>query len=332
MLRVFLLALCATAFAQTNPAWQRPFPPYKIAGNLYYVGTEDLACFLFVTPAGDILVNTGLADSTALIRESFRKLGFRVEDVKILVTMQAHYDHVAAMNEIRKITGAKVYITEPDAPVLEDGGKSDPFFGPEFRFAPVKVDRRLKDGDVVSLGGTELKVILTPGHTRGSVSYSTSMMDQGQQRNVLLANINTVVMPLVGNRKYPQIAEDYERAYATQRQLAPDIWVSAHAAQYDMAKKVKAGSFVDPEGYKQAVEHYYSLFRETLEKERKAVTGSYPPRVEEQKQPASGRLTACTNVRADVRSGAFARWPEASPADASPTENRCSVCSGCSPC
>jgi metallo-beta-lactamase class B len=272
MFRLILpLAVCATVFAQTNPAWRRPFPPYKIAGNLYYVGTEDLACFLFVTPAGDILVNTGLADSTPLIRESFRKLGFRLEDVKILLTMQAHYDHVAAMSEIRKITGAKVYITEADAPVLEDGGKSDPYLtGPEYRFAPVNVDRRLKDGDVVSLGGTELKVILTPGHTRGSVSYATSLMDQGQKRSVLLANINTVVMPLVGNRKYPQIAEDYERAYATQRRLTPDIWAGAHAGQYDMAAKVKAGSFVDPQGYKQTIEHYYSLFRETLEKERKA--------------------------------------------------------------
>jgi metallo-beta-lactamase class B len=223
-----------------------------------------------VTPAGDILINTGLADSTPLIRESFRNLGFRLEDVKILLTMQAHYDHVAAMNEIHKITGAKLYITEPDAPVLEDGGRSDPFPNPEYRFAPVKVDRRLKNGDVVSLGGTELKVILTPGHTRGSVSYATSLIDQGQKRRVLLANMNTVVMPLVGNRKYPQIADDYERAYATQRQLSPDIWLAAHASHYNMAAKVKAGSFVDPQGYKQAVEHYYSLFRETLEKERKA--------------------------------------------------------------
>ncbi len=270
MFRLILsLAFCAVAFAQPNPAWKRPFPAHKIAGNLYYVGTEDLACFLFVTPAGDILVNTGLVDSTPLIRESFRKLGFRLEDVKILLTMQAHYDHVAAMNEIRKITGAKVYITEPDAPVLEDGGKSDPFLGPEYRFAPVKVDRRLKDGDVVSLGGTELKVIFTPGHTRGSVSYSTTLLDNGRKRSVLLANMNTVVMPLVGNRKYPQIAEDYERAYATQRQLTPDIWVAAHASQYSMAEKVKAGSFVDPQGYQRAIEHYQALFHETLEKERK---------------------------------------------------------------
>jgi metallo-beta-lactamase class B len=267
---LLLLSLCAFAFAQPNPAWKRPFPAYKIAGNLYYVGTEDLACFLFTTPEGHILVNTGLVDSTPLIRESFKKLGFRLEDVKILLTMQAHYDHVAAMKEIQGISGAKVFITEPDAPVLEDGGKSDPFLGPEFRFAPVKVDRRLKDGDIVSLGGTELKAILTPGHTRGSVSYATTLLDGGQKRSVLLANMNTVVMPLVGNSKYPRIADDYARTYDIQRRLSPDIWLAAHASQYDMAAKMKAGSFVDPQGYKNAVEQYHTMFNETLTKERKA--------------------------------------------------------------
>ncbi len=265
-----LLALCAVAFTQVNPAWKRAFPAHHIFGNLYYVGTEDLACFLFTTPEGDILVNTGLSDSTPLIRESFRTLGFRLEDVKILLTMQAHYDHVAAMHEIQQITKAKVYITMPDAPVLEDGGKSDPFLGPEYRFAPVKVDRRLKDGDVVSLGGTELKVILTPGHTRGSVSYAAILTDHGQKSSVLLANMNTVVMPLVGNRKYPEIVADYERALVTQRKLSPQIWVAAHAGQYNMAEKLKKGSFVDPQGYKDAIEHYAALFHETLENERKA--------------------------------------------------------------
>jgi metallo-beta-lactamase class B len=271
-MRRFLLALLLTqsAFAATDPAWSRPFPAHKIVGNLYYVGTEDLACFLFATPAGHILVNTGLADSTPLLRESFRSLGFRLEDVKILLTMQAHYDHVAAMAEVKKLSGAKVFITEQDAPVVESGGKSDPYLGVQNPYAPFTVDRRLRDGDVVSLGATELKVILTPGHTRGSVSYSTTIVDGGQKRSVLLVNINTVVMPLVKNTWYPQIVADYERTFATQRQLTPDIWVAAHASQYGMAAKKKAGSFVDPQGYKDAIEKSAAVFDETLAKERKA--------------------------------------------------------------
>lgn len=266
--------VCAVAFAQQNPAWTRAFPPHKIVGNIYYVGTEDLACFLLTTRQGHILINTGLADSTPLIRDSMQKLGFRLEDIRILLTMQAHFDHVAAMNEIQRISGAAVYATAPDAPALEDGGRSDPYFGSRTRFTPVKVSRKLHDGDVVRLGETELAVILTPGHTKGSVTYTTTVIEGGRKYNVAFANMGTVVMPLVGNAKYPDIAADYERAFAKQRQLSPDIWVAAHASQYDMQKKLKAGSFVDPAGYKAAIERYEKLFRQQLEKERARTGGS----------------------------------------------------------
>jgi metallo-beta-lactamase class B len=133
----------------------------------------------------------------------------------------------------------------------------------------VKVDRRLKDGEVVSLGGTQLRVILTPGHTRGSVSYETSVLDQGVKRTVLIANMSTVVMPLAGNTKYPNIAGDFVQSFAKQKKLSPQIWVAAHSNQYDMEAKRKAGSFVDPDGYRRAVEHYERLFQETLEKEQR---------------------------------------------------------------
>ncbi len=268
------LIVSAAGFAQQNPSWTRPFPPHKIAGNIYYVGTEDLACFLLTTPQGHILINTGLSDSTPLIGASMQKLGFRLEDIRILLTMQAHFDHVAAMSEIRRISGAPVYATAPDTSSLEDGGRSDPFFGPRTRFAPVKVSRKLQDGDIIRLAGTELKVILTPGHTKGSVTYTTTVVDGGRKYSVAFANMATVVMPLVGNPKYPDIAADYERAFAKQRQLSPDIWVAAHASQYGMQEKLKAGSFVDPAGYKAAIERYAKLFHEQLKNERARAGGS----------------------------------------------------------
>ena len=200
--------------------------------------------------------------------------GFRLEDIKVLLTMQAHFDHVAAMKEIQQISGAKVYATEADAPSLEDGGKSDPVFGRSSWFAPIKVDRRLKDGDVVALGGTELKVILTPGHSKGSVSYAATLMDRGQKRSVLIANMGTVVMPLVGNTKYQHIAQDFQRAFAKQKQLSPDIWVAAHASQYGMAEKLKAGSFVDPRGYKDAVERFEKMFEDQLARQQKGASAN----------------------------------------------------------
>lgn len=266
MIRLWMAAMIAAGgvYAQSNPSWTRPFPAHRIAGNLFYVGTEDLACFLIATPQGHILVNTGLKDSVAGIRAGIEKLGYRFSDVKILLTMQAHFDHVAGFAEIQKATGAQVFATAPDAPVLEDGGKSDPFLGEEYRFAPVKVGRRLKDGDTVELGGTVLNVHLTPGHTKGSVTYSMKVSDGNKTYSVLLANMATVVMPLAGNPKYPAIAADFERTFRVQKALSADIWVAAHASQYGMQEKLKAGSFVDPAGYRRAVEHHEARFREEL--------------------------------------------------------------------
>jgi metallo-beta-lactamase class B len=260
--------LSAVVFAQTNPSWLRPFPAHKIAGNVYYVGTEDLACYLLTSPDGHILINTGLADSTPLIREGIQKMGYRLEDVKILLTMQAHFDHVAAMGEIQRITGAQAYATEADAPILESGGRSDPFVGVTNPFAPIKVSRRLKDGDHVRLGRTDLRVILMPGHTPGSVGYETAVDDGGRKRSLLFVNVPTVVTPLVGNKSYPNIVQDFESTFQKLRQLKPDIWVAAHASQYGMAGKAKAGSFVDPTGYAAAIAGAETAFRERLAKER----------------------------------------------------------------
>lgn len=262
MFRIILpLLLGVAAFAQ-NAGWTTPYPAHTIAGNLHYIGTEDLACFLITTPAGHILINTGLADSTPLMKQSAEQLGFRLEDVKILLTMQAHFDHVAAMAEIQKLSGAKVYATEADAPVLEDGGKSDPYLsGPRYQFAPVKVDRRLKDGDVMKLGGTELRVHLTPGHTKGSVSYSMEVNDGGIKRRVLIANMGSVVMPLVGNKGYPNISEDLARSFEKQKAMSADIWVAAHASHYHMREKHEKGSFVDSEGYREAVAQFEELYK-----------------------------------------------------------------------
>ncbi|MBC8164406.1 MAG: subclass B3 metallo-beta-lactamase [Bryobacteraceae bacterium] len=258
-----LWLLSSTVFGQEN--WKRPFPAHKIAGNLFYVGTEDLACFLITTPEGHILVNTGLADSTPLIRAGIEKLGYKVGDIKILLTMQAHFDHVAAMAEIQRLSGAKVYATEPDAPAMEDGGKSDPVFNaPSQLYAPIRVDRRLKDGDVVKLGGSVLRVHLTPGHTKGSAGYSMTVNEGAKKLNVLIVNLGTAVMPLVNNQNYPEIAKDFAKSFELQKKLAPDIWVAAHASQYSMQEKLKAGSFVDPAGYKVAIERYEKMFREKL--------------------------------------------------------------------
>ena len=268
-MRSLLLVAAASAsmvMAQRNPSWSRPVEPHTITGNLHYVGTEDLACFLISTSEGHILINTGLQDSAPMIRAGIHKLGFKLEDVRILLTMQAHDDHVGAMAEVQKWTGAQVFATEGDSASLADGGISDPHWGDRARFSPVKVSRRLTDGEVIRLGDSQLEVILTPGHSRGSVSYQLQGTHEGKPVTVSIVNMPSVVMPL-RNPKYPGIVDDFERSFRRLKRLKPEIWVAAHASQYGMQRKLKAGSFVDPEGYGKAVAEYETNFRAECRKQ-----------------------------------------------------------------
>src|SRR5579871_2517624 len=179
---LFLLCLLCTnrlAWAQNvvepstekHPEYSKPFPPFRIAGNLYYVGTYDLACYLIVTSDGNILINTGLAASAAIIKKNIETLGFTLSDTKILLNTQAHYDHMGAMAAIKKITGAKLIMDEGDVAAAADGGRSDYTSKGDVSFyAPVKVDRVLHNGDTVRLGDMQLTMLHHPGHTKGSCS------------------------------------------------------------------------------------------------------------------------------------------------------------------
>jgi len=278
MLRLLLLfATAICALAQPNPEWTTPFPAHRIVGNLYYVGTYDLTSYLITTPAGNILINTGLEGSEPLIKAGIESLGFQLKDTKILLATHAHYDHMAAMAELKQITGAKFLASDADAALFEDGGKSDYLFTDQkFRFAPVKVDGRLKDGQKISLGGTELTVYSHPGHTRGSVSYGLTIAENGRNYRVLIANMGSINpgTVLVGNKKYPQIADDYARTFRSQKSLECDIFLSSHASQYKLHDKWKPGqayspdTFVDPEGYKAAVAKAEANYLELLAKEK----------------------------------------------------------------
>ena len=180
---LLLLAAVSPASAQPDD-WALPFPGHRVIGNLYSVGTYGLSVFLITSDDGHILINTGMEDSVPLIRRNVESLGFRLDDVKILLTMQAHWDHTAGLAEIRQMTGAKMWATAGDAPVLNDGGFSDPHFGGKVSFKPVEVDKVISDGEVIELGSTRLTVIETPGHTAGSSSYSMTVRENGRDYRV----------------------------------------------------------------------------------------------------------------------------------------------------
>jgi metallo-beta-lactamase class B len=265
---------CLPAGGAAPAAWTTPFPAHRVIGNLYAVGTVDLGVFLVTTPAGHILVNTGLADSTALIRENIARLGFALEDVRVLLTMQAHFDHTAALAEIKELTGAEMWATEKDARVLADGGVSDPQYGActDFRFRPVPVDRTLRDGEVLEFGGMRITTHLHPGHTEGSASYSFTHRANGRDYRVLLANMGSVNegKKLLKDPTYPGVAEDFATTFFRQMAMQVDVWVAAHGSQYGLQEKFRPAqpydpaAFVDPEGFLAAVTKFEQLYRAQL--------------------------------------------------------------------
>jgi metallo-beta-lactamase class B len=267
----------AGVFAQPNPEWTRAFPAHRIVGNLYYVGTYDLACYLITTPAGNIIINTGVDGSAPMIQQSVESLGFKIKDTKILLTTQAHYDHVAGMADLKSLTGARMLASDGDAQELEDGGKSDYLLNaPKYQYKPIKVDGRLKDRQRISLGGTDLIVYSHPGHTRGSVSYGLTIQENGKTYRVLIANMGSINpgTKLIGNKDYPKIADDYAFTFREQKKLSCDIFLSSHAGQYRLHDKWKPGQayspdmFVDPEGYKKGVAQMEAAYVEWLAKEK----------------------------------------------------------------
>ena len=265
-----------TPSAGQAASWSEPFPAHRVIGDLYAVGTRGLGVFLITSSEGHILVNTGLEDSTPLIRENIEALGFDLDDVRILLTMQAHWDHTAALAEIKALTGAEMWATPGDAPILEDGGFSDPHFGGRVSFEPVSVDRVIRHGELIELGEVRLTVHEHPGHTQGSSSYSMRVIEGGRTYDVVIANMGTINpgKRLVVDPTYPGVAEDFATTFARQRALPVDVWVAAHGGQYGLFDKWRPGqaydpeTFVDPEGFAAEVARLEALYREQVARER----------------------------------------------------------------
>jgi metallo-beta-lactamase class B len=269
-----LLVLAVAAFGQQNPEWTKPFPPFKILGNIYWVGTYDLSTYLITTPQGNILINSGLAETVPLIKAGIEQLGFKMSDTKILLATHGHFDHVAGMAALKKMTGAKMVISEQDAELLESGGKADFRFGdsPQAQFTPVTVDRKLKDGDTISLGGTVITAHHHPGHTKGATSFTLEVREGGKTYRVGIVNMGSINpgVKVTGMPKYPGIMQDYAHTFHDQKEMKIDVWLASHAGQFKLHEKYKPGDaydpdrFVDPQGFHEAVEQLEKTYREQI--------------------------------------------------------------------
>jgi metallo-beta-lactamase class B len=280
--RILLLAMTfALAFIahaeRLAPGWGAAFPPFKISGNFYYVGDQDLASYLIATPQGLILINSGVKEDVPIIRRSVEQLGFHYEDIKILLISHAHFDHAEGSAAIIKETGAKYYVMEGDVPLVESGGRKDFQYGKKqwAHFPPAKVDRVLHDRDKVELGGTVLVAHLTAGHTPGATTWTMDVGDGARTLHAVIIgspNVNPGYK-LVGNFAYPNVADDYRHEFEVLKSLQCDLFLGAHGRYFGLKEKYsrwKAGehdAFVDPDGYKRYVAEREQAFEVELQRQ-----------------------------------------------------------------
>ncbi len=263
-----------------NPPYSNePVEPYRIIDNVYYVGRENYTSFLITTPEGHFLLDTMVEETVPNLSENIEQLGFQLEDIKIILQAHAHRDHVGGLAKMKELTGAEVLVMAEDADVLADGGKSDFRGDGSVIWEPVRADRTLHDGEEVQLGGVTMVAHLTAGHSKGCTAWSTVAEENGREYNVVFVCSNRVNerVPLIGNTKYPSIAEDFAGGFETLKSLPADVFLASHGFMFNMEEKLQrlqqgtlANPFIDPQGFQEYIADYEQEFLYRLQEERKA--------------------------------------------------------------
>ena len=274
---ILILNIFVNVLAQKNEqdrAWNQPVEPFRIAGDIYYVGASDITSYLVTTPKGHILIDSGFIETVPQIIANVKKLGFKPEEIKVLLNSHAHYDHAGGLAELRRLTGATLMISEPDVELMANGGKGDPNFGDRFPFEAVRADKSLRSGERVKLGGSTLTANLTPGHTRGCTTWTTETMHQGRKLNaIFVCSTSAPGYKLFKNEKYPNIYADYLQTFAFLEKQRPDIFLGSHGAIYGLEEKIgrmgagRDDAFIDPDGYKKNVSGSRAAIEETFKRQ-----------------------------------------------------------------
>jgi metallo-beta-lactamase class B len=252
---IFALLFASSLFAQSDPvsrSWNQPVEPFRIAGNLYYVGATDIASYLITTPKGHIVLDGGFVETAPMILANIRKLGFDPKDVRILLNSHAHYDHVGGLAELKRATGATFYASRRDLPQLARGGTDDPQFGNKYPFPPIMADRIVDDGTRVSLGGVTMVAHMTPGHTPGCTTWTTRV----GKRDVVFVGSSSVPSEyrLKNNPRYPNAIEDYRANFRTLKSLECDIFLASHGNFFGLAEMIaKKKPFAGEQEYREFV-------------------------------------------------------------------------------
>lgn len=279
-----LFTLTSFALGQSDPVsreWNKPVSPFRVIGNIYYVGASEVTSFLIATPEGQILLDGGFEETAPIIQKNVEQLGFKMSDVRFLLNSHAHFDHAGGLASLKQRSGAKMVASLGDKPLLENGGHNDPQFGDSFLFPPVRVEQVIRDGEAVELGGVVLHAVLTPGHTPGCTTWTMQVMDGGKKYDVVfLCSTTAPGYQLVKNKAYPQIAADYERTFTRLKILPCDIFLAPHGSMFhlhDKLNQLRAGSnpnpFIDPEGYRSFLAESEKAFRQKLQEQTRAASG-----------------------------------------------------------
>ena len=258
-----------------------PVTPFRIIGGIYYVGMADISSFLIATPNGHVLLDSTYEHTVPVVQKGIESLGFELRDIRIILNSHAHSDHLGGHKRMKDLTGARVVMSEPDAAVLADGGRSD-FQNAENKqlYPALKSDRVIQDGEEVRLGGVTLVAHLTPGHTKGCTTWTTVVEESGQEYDVVFACGLPSRGQATPNAKYPGMREDTRKAFATARGVQADVFLAQHGRAFRFLEKMKRhqegatpNPFIDPQGFRAYAEERERLFLEALEKQAPERTG-----------------------------------------------------------
>ena len=271
-------SLSQAALTADAAAMNQPVQSFRIIGDIYYVGASDVTSYLIVTPKGDILLDSGFAETVPQVEKNIAALGFKLADVKILINSHAHFDHAGGLAELKRVTHATLEVSAADAAIMARGGRGDPGYGDRFRYEPVTADKLLKDGDQVELGGVSLTAHVTPGHTPGCTTWTTRVEEGGKPYDVLfLCSVTAPCYQLVGNPRYPGIAADFTRSFAVLRTLPCDVFLGAHGGYYRLQEKIArlqrhapGNPFIDPQGYRDYLDKAEQAFKQELAEQQAA--------------------------------------------------------------
>jgi metallo-beta-lactamase class B len=242
--------LCAIwSSAQSTPterSWNQPVEPFRIVGNIYYVGANEITSYLITSPQGHILLDGGFVETAPIIRDNIRKLGFKPEDVKFLLSSHAHFDHAGGIAQLKQWTGAQFVASREDGAQMERGGRGDFAWGDKYAFPPLHPDRIIADRDTISIGTTTMTAHLTPGHTKGCTTWTIDAEENGHSYHVVfLCSISMPGYKLINNASYPNIVDDYRKTFAYLKTLPCDVFLAAHGSFFQLDEK-RAALKADP--------------------------------------------------------------------------------------